>query len=104
MSIDNTDDPDNPDNDLMFALTWVGRDGRPLFWSLYHGWTPDRNKAWTLTNMEVDGIEDNEKLASKLPMRKDWRAGAEWVPLYKRFPLYGNTDDDLMSNLVSSRH
>ena len=96
MSMYEHDDPDSPGNDLMYALTWSDHEGRPMYWSLHHGWTDDPIKAWVLTLSEVDGIEEDDSMVNKLPQKKEVREGAEWLPLYKRYPLYapGVTDDD----------
>jgi len=69
-------DIDDYDNDAVFALV-ADTPGGLLYWSLTKGWTHDENKAWKLSQAEVDSIEDDEALQSKLPQQKEWKE-ASW--------------------------
>jgi hypothetical protein len=73
-------DIDDLDN-TMFALTWHGPGGHQ-YWSLRKGWTPFVEHAWVLSAREVDNIESDERLQSKLPQHKERKDGANWEPVY----------------------
>jgi hypothetical protein len=72
-------DIDDIDN-TRFALTWLGPGGHQ-YWSLHKGWTPFVEHAWMLSAREVDTIESDERLQSKLPQHKERKDGANWEPV-----------------------
>lgn len=87
---------DEEDDTTAYALTWHSPEGHPMYWSLRKGWTPNDREAWVLSASEIDNIENEERLLSKLPQHKERRDGANWEPIYRRLVPYarGVLDDD----------
>lgn len=81
------DDYDSFDinDDLLYALMYEDREGRPVYWSCKHGWTGDLTKAWLLHLDEIEAV-DNETDVNKLPAGKEVRKDAEWRPVYRPLP------------------
>lgn len=90
-------DVDDLDQGTMYALTWHSPEGHPYYWSLKKGWTPVSDHAWALSEAEVESIEEDDRLLSRLPQSKECRDGANWEPIYRRFTPYapGVIDDDV---------
>jgi len=90
-------DEDDINDTTPHALTWHGPEDRLLYWSITKGWTDDPETAWVLTKIDIDRIEDDERLLNNLPQKLEYKDGANWEPLYSRFTYARgviNDDDD----------
>lgn len=91
-------DTDQYDDNVMYALTWRSPEDLLYYWSVRKGWTYSAELALVLSQLEVENIENDDRLQSKLPQHKERRDGANWEPIYRRYTSYapGVIDDDTM--------
>ena len=77
--------------DALFALTWRSPGDRLFYWSVHHGWTQNPKQAWLLYGWEVENIESDDRLQSKLPNHKERKEGANWEPIDTEFSTYAES-------------